>query len=71
MIEKKLHSWWIFHTKDDPGAEIGLVEAPDAESAIREAIRKYQVSEPEQQKRLVALRHDLKSRRSLLSAVTR
>jgi len=58
MIEKNLHSWWIFHVKDVPGADIGLVEAPDAESAISEAIRKYEISDLEQQKRLVALRQD-------------
>jgi len=53
-----LHTWWIFHVKDAAGADIALVEAPDHESAIREAIRKYEIKDPERQKRLVALRQD-------------
>jgi hypothetical protein len=36
-------------------ALIGYVEAPDAEQAIKEAIRAFGVTDPEQQKRLAAV----------------
>jgi hypothetical protein len=36
-------------------ALIGCVEAPDAEQAIRIAIREFAITNPEHQKRLVAL----------------
>jgi hypothetical protein len=35
---------------------LGSVEAPDERAAIQAAIKKYQITEPERQKRLVARR---------------
>jgi hypothetical protein len=40
----------------NPAALIGYVEAPDAEQAIRIAIREFGITNPEHQKRLVAQR---------------
>ena len=42
----------VSRIKGTPAVEIGTVEAPDAESAIREAIRLYGVTDAEHQKRL-------------------
>jgi hypothetical protein len=39
---KKLHTWRIVRMKATPAASLGTVEAPDAESAIKEAIRQYE-----------------------------
>jgi hypothetical protein len=40
----------------DAAAEVGTVQAPDAETAIQVAIEKYNIADPEKQKRLVAQR---------------
>jgi hypothetical protein len=39
-----------------PAALVGAVEAPDVETAIKKAIEEFDVTDPQQQKRLVALR---------------
>jgi hypothetical protein len=52
----KLATWAIVRIKGTPAAVIGHVEAPDAESAIKEAIRQFNITDPEQQKRLAARR---------------
>ncbi len=39
-----------------PAADVGTVEAPDAEAGIKAAIEKYNITKPEQQSRLVAQR---------------
>jgi len=39
-----------------PAVEIGWVDAPDADTAIKEAIKRYNITDREQQKRLVARR---------------
>jgi hypothetical protein len=41
-----------------PAAYIGIVEAPDEEAAIQAAIEKCAVTNPDEQKRLVAQRRD-------------
>ena len=38
------------------GAEVGTVEAPDAESAIQEAIKKFEITDRERQKRITVWR---------------
>ena len=53
---KKLATWAIVRIKGTPAAVIGYVEAEDAESAIKEAIRQFNITAPEQQKRLAARR---------------
>jgi len=49
------HTWAISRTKT-PAVEIGWVDAPDAETAIKEAIQRYGITDREQQKRLAARR---------------
>jgi hypothetical protein len=49
-MEKKpgnepLHTWAISHIKGTPAIELGQVEAPDAKTAIEEAIRKFGIKE--------------------------
>src|SRR5437764_525653 len=55
-IKKPLPMWRIVRIKATPAAEIGAVFAPDAQSAVREAIQKYHITEPWQQQRLMACR---------------
>jgi hypothetical protein len=52
---KKMFEWRITRIRSTPAALIGYVEAPDAEQAIKEAIRAFGVTDPEQQKRLAAV----------------
>jgi hypothetical protein len=53
---KKLFRWRITRLKASPAALIGYVEAADEEQAIRTAIREFEITNPEHQKRLVAQR---------------
>jgi 1,2-phenylacetyl-CoA epoxidase PaaB subunit len=50
------YSWRISRIRGTPAAEVGTVQAPDAEMAIQVAIEKYKITDPEKQKRLVAQR---------------
>jgi len=50
----KLYEWRIIRIKASPAAVIGHVQAPDAEQAIKEAIREFGITDPEHQKRLAA-----------------
>ncbi len=54
--KKRIYIWRISRLKATPAAVIGLIEAPDAETAIKEAIVKFEINDSEQQKRLVAHR---------------
>jgi hypothetical protein len=58
MAKKPLYIWNIMHIQETPDADfgIGTVEAPDAETAIQVAIEHFQITDPEQQKWLVAQR---------------
>jgi hypothetical protein len=53
---QKLYRWRIARIRSTPAEIIGYVEAPDAETAIKEAIREYEITDPEKQKRLIAQR---------------
>jgi hypothetical protein len=53
--QRKLQRWRVTRIKSK-GVEIGTVEAPDAESAIKQAIKEYGISDREQRKRLAAYR---------------
>ena len=44
----------ISRIKGTPAVEIGWVDAPDAATAIKEAIKRYGITDREQQKRLAA-----------------
>jgi len=50
------HEWRITRIRSTPAVLIGHVEAPDAEQAIKEAIRKYEITSPQEQERLAAQR---------------
>jgi hypothetical protein len=52
----ELPRWRITRIRSTPAADIVIVKAPDAESAIKEAIRLYGITDVEQQKRLAARR---------------
>ena len=53
---KKMYEWRVTRIRATPAALIGYVEAPDAEEAIKEAIRAFGITDPEQRKRLAAQR---------------
>jgi hypothetical protein len=63
-------TWAISRIKSTPAVTLGHVEAPDAESAIREAIKRFGITDPEQQKRLAARRRFEQGRLGLLAVVT-
>ena len=53
---KQLFPWQISRVTGKGALYIGQVDAPDAESAIKAAIRKYDITDPEQQNRVAARR---------------
>jgi hypothetical protein len=56
--KQTLHSWAIYQLKGTPAKLVGIVDAqPDAESAIKAAIKEYKVPENERG-RLLARRRD-------------
>ena len=42
-VTTKLHRWRVIRLKATPAAPIDTVEAPDRETAIKEAIRKFDI----------------------------
>jgi hypothetical protein len=46
--------WEISRIKGTPAAILGRINAPDAETAVKEWIEKFGITDPEQQERLVA-----------------
>jgi hypothetical protein len=52
---QKMYEWRITRIRSTPAALIGYVEAPVAAQAIKEAIRAFGITDPEQQKRLAAV----------------
>jgi hypothetical protein len=52
---KQLPQWRVIRLKKTPAFQYGVVEAPDKESAIKEAIKKYQI-EPQHYEKLMAYR---------------
>jgi hypothetical protein len=44
-LEQKIFQWRITRTRSTPAALIGHVQAPDAEQAIKEAIREFGITE--------------------------
>jgi hypothetical protein len=46
--------WRISLIKATPARLIGHVEAPDEESAIRRAIEEFNITDPQNQRRLIA-----------------
>jgi hypothetical protein len=58
---QKLYRWRITRLRGSPAALIGNVEAPDADQAIRIAIREFGITNPKHQKRLVEQRAEERS----------
>jgi hypothetical protein len=41
-----MHRWRISRIRSTPAVEIGHIDAPDAEQAVAEAIKRYEISDP-------------------------
>ena len=54
--KRTLPRWKIIRVKATPAEELGTVEVPDAEPAIRVAIEQFEIDDPHRQRRLVARR---------------
>jgi hypothetical protein len=49
--------WWqVIRFKGTPAAQVGRVQAPDRQAAIKLAIEKYSITDPIKQSRLSAYR---------------
>jgi hypothetical protein len=58
MRKKKDYTWEIHRVTATPAAFLGLVNAPDEKSALKAAIKDKNLKiRPEDQKRLIAVRH--------------
>jgi hypothetical protein len=56
--KNKFYSWRIYRIWGMTKTYLGLVDAGDKESAIKIAIEKFQITNPEHQKRLLAEARD-------------
>jgi hypothetical protein len=54
---KRTPTWLVSRLPGSPAALIALIDAPDAASAIKAAIKQFAIT-PEDQKRLIAVRRD-------------
>ena len=56
MAQKKLHTWRIVEIRKRSHYVGTIDEAATAEEAIAKAIKEFEITDPERQKRLMALR---------------
>jgi len=54
--QRRVATWQISKLRGTPAAFVGLIDAPDAASAKERAIKQFSIR-PEDQKRLIAVRH--------------
>ena len=54
----RLPGWRIFRTLQSARSFLGIVHAVDEMVAIQKAIKEFRITDPEQQKRLVAERRE-------------
>jgi hypothetical protein len=54
--QRRVTTWQISRLRGTPAAFVGLVDAPNEASAIKAAIKEFAIR-PEDQKRLIAVRH--------------
>ena len=57
MAKTKLRDRWLIYLIRKRGELVGSVEASDEKAAIVAAVEKYKITDPEQQRRLVAQRY--------------
>ena len=55
---KRTNSWRVFRDRGASAVFVGVVDASNDANAIIAAIEKYKITDPEQQKRLVAEKRD-------------
>jgi 1,2-phenylacetyl-CoA epoxidase PaaB subunit len=55
--KQQTHAWAVYHIRGTPAQFIGIVDAPDEESAIKQAIEEFAVPET-LRNRLIASRRD-------------
>jgi 1,2-phenylacetyl-CoA epoxidase PaaB subunit len=55
-VRKKLQSWEVIRLKASPAAFVGIVEAPDKDTALKLAIQQFKVR-PADQRRLIVRPH--------------
>jgi len=54
--KRTLPRWRIIRLKATPAVELGTVEASDADKAIELAIKEFEITNPQHQRRLAARR---------------
>jgi hypothetical protein len=55
---RKQHTWHIYRIRGTPAQFLGSVTAPNEKRALEEAAKEFNITNPEQQKRLMAVRED-------------
>jgi hypothetical protein len=51
-----LTSWNIYILRATPAKFVSIVEAADADAAIEEAVKEFEINDPSRQNRLIAVR---------------